>query len=518
MGAGNVQMNVFLGLNPALPNDSFANRTLLTFAKLHDNGSSYEASREAFEQLSATNLLGHTRWWSWRTPVPGVAHITLFGVQSSVYAEQFRIENGGSLRSLSSTSGNVASMSLHVVPGVEYPLVIDALDPSDTDYSFGIQLIPDGPAPGNDFFDYATQTNTPIFSITGTLRTATGEPSEPQHDGAPAKRSLWWRWTAPDDGSVLLNATTLTGNWSSALYYRPRLVLYAGESLDSLSVVTTAVQNDTNALQSTLQFSALAGEKYYIALDSGNPDDSQLEDFTLDLTQFPTNDQFDSRKVLSGELAKLSGTVIGATREPEDWIAQPPSSWPNPALMTVWWEWTAPRDLRVTIRNRNPNDHFWAVWRSNQNRSYTPPTSALDRFFGWEDTRRDFVAHAGETWFIAVYADPTNRKPVDMELEGVPVPDNDDFENRTILTGETLRLSSRADNTSRQVGESPHGIAYISLPYGKTADATTLWWSWTAPRSGTFYISTVQQIELLPQNDPWAQVARSDIFIYQGTN
>jgi hypothetical protein len=520
-------------LLPLWGNDSFAGRSAMDATpgnplSLHVYGATTQgATRQPGENLSDTNAAGHSRWWTWSTPVPAVARIVVSPSSARVFAEQFRGSQLSSLGSVCWQEAPYVILRFHADPGVEYPLAIDAVATNDISCSITVDLTPDAPAPANDSFAYAQMLEGPAVKVRGSHRSATAEPGEPAHAGFAAARSLWYRWTAPQSGPVRLSARPFSADAATppesypagtlAQPHRPRLGIYVGDAIDNLQPQASQELPNTNSLQNDVEFSPTAGQSYALALDGGEPTDADVGEFELQLIQLPVNDDFSDRIVLTGPVAVLSGTLFGATRPANEWIAQWPSSSPAPSLMNAWWEWTAPADLRVTLRNLHPYEHFWAIWRSGDNRQYFPRCSVMDRYFGWEDTRRDFVAHSGETWYIAVYADPASTTPVEMELEGVPVPSNDNFSGRILLNGERVAVSARGDNTSRESNEPPHGLGTVSLPYGQVTNAPSLWWSWTAPHAGLFALTTEAQAALQPQlTGPWDQVVRADCFVYQG--
>jgi hypothetical protein len=520
-------------LLPLWENDFFYRRTVLgtlgnnPLALRAYDGNTQGATREIGEALSGTNTSGHSRWWTWNTPVSAIAKVSISPSPGPVYAEQFRGTQLASLGSVAWQQTSYPTLRFHADAESEYPIAVDSIGGSNCTYSISVDLIPDAPAPANDFFQNAQVLVGPAAKVQGTHRTATAEPGEPAHGGVSPSRSLWFRWTAPRTGrvrlwakAISLDAVTPIESYTAgtlARPHRPGLGVYTGSTLNSLLAQPYQNVPSTNAYQSTIEFDAVGGENYALALEGGAGYDADVGEYELQLVQLPTNDDFANRIVLQGPVAVLSGTVFGATRATNEWVAQWPSSSPVTNLMNLWWEWTAPADLRVTIRNVHANEHFWAVWRNGDTRQWGPRYSVMDRYFGWEDTRRDFIVHAGETWDIAVYGDPANTTPVEMELEAIPIPQNDNFASRLPLTGERVSLSARGDNTSREVNEPPHGVGTVSLPYGKATNAPSLWWSWTAPRSGLFALTTEAQAGLRAQQAGfWDQVKRADCFVYQG--
>ncbi len=111
-------------------------------------------------------------------------------------------------------------------------------------------------------FTDAFPTNTPqvLNPSSVNLRSweqASAEPDEPAHDGRPAFRSLWARFTAKDSGlirfSVPLEDTPA-----------PRIAVYTNATLATLGRVTS---RSLGGFENELGFEAVAGVTYSIALD-----------------------------------------------------------------------------------------------------------------------------------------------------------------------------------------------------------------------------------------------------------
>ena len=103
-----------------------------------------------------------------------------------------------------------------------------------------------------------------IFGATGTLNGsnvgATKEPGEPDHAGETGGASVWYSWTAPASGSVTID--TRQSSFDTLLH------VYVGGTLSSL--ITIASNDDLNypdVLQSSVTFTATAGQTYQIVVD-----------------------------------------------------------------------------------------------------------------------------------------------------------------------------------------------------------------------------------------------------------
>lgn len=111
--------------------------------------------------------------------------------------------------------------------------------------------------PRNDNFADAIVIQTNLHADTTTLYGGTAEVGEPMHGGQEAVYSRWWRWTAPTEGWVEIDA------------YPERIAVYAGETLSTLQAVelTEPQFND----RKPWRFAAQAGVEYHIAGEPGPP-------------------------------------------------------------------------------------------------------------------------------------------------------------------------------------------------------------------------------------------------------
>src|SRR5262245_19341769 len=117
-----------------------------------------------------------------------------------------------------------------------------------------------GAAPANDnFADAATLSG--LSAGDGVINSgATSEPGEPNHAGNASGHSLWWRWTAPANGSVQIDTC-------DSYAIDTVLAVYTGDAVDALSEVAS---NDNFANCSSLSavtFTASVGKTYHVAVD-----------------------------------------------------------------------------------------------------------------------------------------------------------------------------------------------------------------------------------------------------------
>ncbi|MBC8094465.1 MAG: hypothetical protein H7Y43_01515 [Akkermansiaceae bacterium] len=173
---------------------------------------------------------------------------------------------------------------------------------------------------------------------------ATRESDEPLHGGVPTTNSLWYSWTAPGSGSVVIEAT------GGSDFATPILAVYTGTSLATLSNVAfnfAPFSGSGSPLnKARVAFTAVSNQTYQIAVD-GKPtssfDSEGVLTFKLTLTPPPANDLFANAAAIAGVFLEITNaTFRGASRESGE-----PTHGTNFA-QTVWWTWTAPANLGVS--------------------------------------------------------------------------------------------------------------------------------------------------------------------------
>ena len=121
-------------------------------------------------------------------------------------------------------------------------------------------VIPRFRVPGDDF---EQRIQLGGISATHSLSNAgaSKEPGEPNHAGNTGGKSLWWTWTAPFAGQVVIN--------TAGTSFRNALAVYTGAAVTNLTMVATNLPGvGTNTSQ--VSFNANAGTTYQIAVDGFN--------------------------------------------------------------------------------------------------------------------------------------------------------------------------------------------------------------------------------------------------------
>jgi hypothetical protein len=121
--------------------------------------------------------------------------------------------------------------------------------------------------PANDNFANATAITLPQnllkTTVTGYNTNATLQTGEPTNASNTGGRSVWWKWTAPYDGSVTLD--------TRGSYFDTTLGVYTGTALASLTQVATNDDIQRGVVQaSTVTFSVTANTTYFLSVDGFN--------------------------------------------------------------------------------------------------------------------------------------------------------------------------------------------------------------------------------------------------------
>jgi len=262
-------------------------------------------------------------------------------------------------------------------------------------------------APPNDSFaNRLTLTGTSVL-LQVTNIGATREPGEPQHFSTPTSNSVWYTWTAPSAGGVVVAVTNKDFSLSS-----PVLAAYTGGTLASLALLSS---NSADFSVARVVFTAVAGQTYQIVFDAIPKYDSGQGIVTLGLNLYPppANDLFSNSASILGVFYETGGSFVGANRETSE------PSHGDPTLgQTLWWAWTAPTNGPNPLPMRLMADAVSfppgaGVYLGNSVSTLTPiPLSIRTNGMSTEAT---FSATPGSVYHIALagrQSDPYSTAPL----------------------------------------------------------------------------------------------------------
>jgi hypothetical protein len=388
--------------------------------------------------------------------------------------------------------------------------------------------------PGDDFNQPVVLTNYD-WQYSGTVDGASLQRGEPAHSGNHVDGSVWLQWTAPASGPVDLatsfpesihlevfagtnlanlkrinkftNATAGV-TYDFAVCHRP---MPPGEDSHGFSVnlalrtvfVTSPSSNAVFTDLSTVPFRISTSEPSSNILQltylmDGNPiGTNNAPPYSFDTTGIrPGNHTVSADALLASGLESVSAVVpfnvvlandhftnaivwtgftnssraflYGATTESGE------PMWPQPS---AWWVWTAPQSGRVWI-DFNGIGGPWVMAFTGTSAT----TLANADFFvrsGMNISHIELNATSGVTYYIGLFGSTADGT---LTLQFLQPPPNDNFANRTVVTGTNVILRSSLVEATEEPGEPVP-------PYGCGYTGRSVWWSWTAPANGGLSVS-----------------------------
>jgi cyclophilin family peptidyl-prolyl cis-trans isomerase/outer membrane protein assembly factor BamB len=292
-----------------------------------------------------------------------------------------------------------------------------------------------------------------------------------------------WTWEATADGIASLD--TLGSNLGTGLK-----VFRVGE--DEAPVLVAGDEDaQSGSSHSKAVFAAKLGGRYVIELSGAGEQDelAQLNASFVEGANRPANDDFADRIALFGAKANSTGNNQGATGE----AGEPRHGDSPPPQRSVWWKWTAGGDGTATIDTKGSDfDTLLAVyagWEVDDLVSITandddPTASGGTRV---KTSLVTFKVKDGVGYSFAVTGFAGSVGAIGLNLEFSPSksvsrPSNDDFTKARLLYGERAVATGGNGSATGEQGEPEHGES--------ASPAGSVWWRWTAPRSGVAVVDT----------------------------
>ena len=260
----------------------------------------------------------------------GGSVITDYVIQQSLSGGAWTTVNDG-------VSGTTGATITGLTNGTSYAFQVAAVNSAGQGSFAGpISATPAVGLSNDDLADAATITGT-TGATAGTTASATREAGEPTHGGVGGSASIWYRWTAPDNGTLTL---TTQGSTFDTL-----LGIYTGTTIAGL---TRLADNDDapGGLWSTVSITVTSGTSYAIAIDGygGTRGTTTLNRSFAVAPPAPANDPLAGAIALSGPTGATVGSTASATRE-----AGEPTHGGAGGSASIWYRWTAPTNGTLTV-------------------------------------------------------------------------------------------------------------------------------------------------------------------------
>lgn len=465
--------NITLNISGPPDNDDIANAFPITDPlPATTTGSNRYASREPLEPYHAFNNGGTSVWWSWQATSDGKVTVTTDG---SDFNTVLAVYTGNTMSTLSKVIAEnddfaglpTSQVTFFAVSSTTYMIVVDG--------SFGqsgnVMLTVASP-PANDDFDKATALASALpASATGSNQNASREGGEPEFLVEYGGGSVWWSWTAPSSGKVVVS--TLDSDFNTVL------AVYSGAPISVANYL--AGNNDyNNQVTSQLTFNAVAGTVYHIAVDGLA---GRWGNISLDLraASAPVNDDFANAIALTGALPICTtGSNVDASKE-----ALEPQHAGNAGGTSVWWYWTAPSGFNGKVAVSTSGSSFRTVLAVYVGTSVV----ALTPIAQSDDGQASFSAIANTTYMIVV--DGLGGAAGDIILSLAPKPANDDFANAIVLPN-ALPVSTTGTNVgaSKETSVPTQGFSPTEPDHAGNSGGASVWWSFTPVNTEYVTIST----------------------------
>jgi hypothetical protein len=238
-------------------NDQFANRVTIPSAGGTVTGSNTNATKETNEPNHGGVPGGKSVWWTWTAPSNGIVSVSLDG---SSFDTTLGVYVGTAVASLTSIAqddeggaGSCSRVVFTATAGTTYQIAVDGYFGASGNINLTVK-----PGLLNDFFASPLQLTGTYDYVVGSNVGAGWEANEPYHWQTTGFESVWWRWQAPQSGTVTIS--------TAGSSFDTILAAYTGTSLSGLSLM--ANNDDYNgSATSQISFFATAGTVYQIAVD-----------------------------------------------------------------------------------------------------------------------------------------------------------------------------------------------------------------------------------------------------------
>ena len=190
-------------------------------------------------------------------------------------------------------------------------------------------------------------------------------------------------------------------------------------------------------------------------------------------TNRPFNDDYPTRAVITGNSITVRANNRGATTETGEPVHAGVVS-----TGSLWWEWVASRTGVITIDTSGSDfDTVLAVYSGSSLAALTPIV-ANDNDGAKQTSLVTCRVTTGSSYSIAVAGKAGAQGFIQLNL--VEAPANDNFADAITLSGQSTQVSGTTLNATLEPGEAA---------LFDSAGGASVWYRWTAPRTGRFQIS-----------------------------
>jgi len=268
--------NIFFDINNAnfivqvagASNDAFAQAKVLGPAiPATATGTTAGATKEAGEPAHGSGGPFSSLWFRLDADRTGIVTLSTAG---SAFDTALAVYKGAELSKLTKIAANndagvgitTSLLQFSMEAGTTYYIAVDGNRGATGAYVLTATGSPISQAPANDMADFPTNLGNGVsFAQSGSILGATAQSGEPALAGLPATRSVWFTYTAPASGRLVVD--TVGSDFNSVLG------VYSGTVGVFSSLKLLAANDDiaTGNLQSSVSLPVTSGTTYIIKLD-----------------------------------------------------------------------------------------------------------------------------------------------------------------------------------------------------------------------------------------------------------
>ena len=230
------------------------------------------ATKEAGEPDHAGVAGGASLWFKWTAKGSGKVSVNTCG---SSFDSLLAVYTGAGLGSLtpvasnddgSGSCGPRSKLSFDAVANTVYRIAVDGKDGA----SGTLRMQLDSRRPNDDFGAAEKIPGTLGWYWPGSTTLATHQNGEPIHGGNGGGHSVWFSWTPNKSAAIALDACSSSAD--------PIVAVYTGAAVNSLAPVAGSDAGSGECERGDgIEFSAVAGTTYRIAVDGSGEDEGQFD-------------------------------------------------------------------------------------------------------------------------------------------------------------------------------------------------------------------------------------------------
>ncbi len=267
--------NLELQIRPQPANDSLASaRSLPSASHVFSYGQNQLATKEVGEPNHAGNAGGRSVWFSW--VAPSSSHVVVNTCESTVdtllavySGDSYPLTGIASNDDGGSCGGGRSQVEFDASAGTTYRIAVDGKDGAEGAYGLEVRT-----SPRNDRLAGASPLPFPLVGdsafnfYSNTL--ATKEPGEPNHAGSVGGHSVWVSWTPTVSARVRIATDQDGSSGCRSDGIDTLLAVYSGDSYPLTEIASNDDGGGCPGGGSQLEFDAVAGTSYKIAIDGKN--------------------------------------------------------------------------------------------------------------------------------------------------------------------------------------------------------------------------------------------------------